>query len=74
MDHGWQEVTDLFARFSDQGYFTWEEQSRLNELYIRLTQSVDYDAVVAARDAAELAVNQSAFTTGVTIERGGEFK
>ena len=73
-ENGWQEVNNLYNEFEKNGYLSWSEQSRLNEFFIRRTQSVDYEKLVAARDAVELIVAESRYTTGVTIEHGGQLK
>ncbi len=72
--NGWQEVVTLYKKFERDGFFTWAEQCRLDELFIRHTQDVDYDQLVAARDEAVRIVEASQCTVANTIEHGGAFK
>jgi hypothetical protein len=57
---GIDEAQEIFTHFRTEGYITLEQQDKLNELRIRYTQDqVEYQHVVAARDAAVEIVKRS---------------
>lgn len=69
-DNAIAEAQNLYQFFYENGYLSWPQQEKLTELYIRHTQPVPYEAVVAARDQAQEIIKKSPIV-GITITEGG---
>lgn len=66
---GINEALDLYAKFRSEGFFSWDDQYRLSEIYMRHTQrEVAYEDILAVRDQAVEIARRSPHTITYTYD------